>query len=92
VRIPHLASKVLAANLKVLAADWQRFYAHPIVLAETFVDTERFRGTCYQAANWVRIGETRGRGKYDRHNEHAQPIKAVYLRPLHKNYRELLHG
>lgn len=92
VRVRHLASKVLAANLKVLAADWQHFYAHPIVLAETFVDTERFQGTCYQAANWSRIGETRGRGKYDRQNEFSQPVKAVYLRPLQKNYRELLHG
>jgi hypothetical protein len=91
VRVKHLASKVLAANLKVLAADWQRFYAHPIVLAETFVDAERFQGTCYKAANWVRIGETKGRGKYDRHNESAQPVKGVYLYPLTKAYRRRLH-
>jgi hypothetical protein len=92
VRVKHLASKVLAANLKVLAADWQRFYAHPIVLAETFVDTERFQGTCYQAANWVRIGQTRGRGKYDRQWRSAASVKAVYLYPLAKGYRELLRA
>jgi hypothetical protein len=92
VRIPHLASKALAANLRVLAADWQRFYAHPIVLAETFVDTERFQGTCYRAANWARIGETKGRGKYDRENRFAASVKAVYLYPLRRDYRERLHG
>ncbi len=92
VRIPHLASKALAANLRVLAADWQRFYAHAIVLAETFVDTERFQGTCYRAANWTRIGETKGRGKYDRENRYAASVKAVYLYPLTGDYRERLHG
>lgn len=91
VRVKHLASKILAANLKVLAADWQSFYAHPIVLAETFVDTERFQGTCYRAANWRRIGETRGRGKYDRKNACAQSVKAVYLYPLTPRFRESLH-
>jgi hypothetical protein len=91
VRVKHLASKILAANLKVLAADWQSFYAHPIVLAETFVDTERFKGTCYRAANWRRIGETRGRGKYDRKNACAQSVKAVYLYPLTPRFRESLH-
>ena len=92
VRIPHLASKVLAANLRALPRDWQSFYCHQIALAETFVDTERFAGTCYKAANWTRIGETQGRGKYDRHNECAQSVKGVFLYPLTKNYRERLHG
>lgn len=92
VRVEHLASKVLAANLRVVAHDWQRFYAHEITLAETFVDTERFAGTCYKAANWTRAGETKGRGKYDRYNRYAASVKAVYLYPLKKNYRERLHG
>jgi hypothetical protein len=92
VQVRHLASKVLALNLRGLAADWRRFYAHEIVLAETFVDTERFRGTCYQAANWTRVGETRGRGKYDRENRYAVSVKAVYLYPLTRDYRERLHG
>jgi hypothetical protein len=92
VRIEHLASKVLALNLRVLAADWQRFYAHEIALAETFVDIERFQGTCYKAANWTRIGETKGRGKYDRDNRFAASVKSVYLYPLSRDYRERLHG
>lgn len=92
VRVEHLASKVLAANLRVLCCDWQRFYAQEVALAETFVDTERFTGTCYKAANWTRIGETKGRGKYDRENRFEASVKAVFLYPLRKNYRERLHG
>ena len=92
VRVPHLASKVLALNLRALASDWRNFYAHDLSLAETFVDTERFRGTCYRAANWTRIGETKGRGKYDRYNECAASVKAVYLYPLRPHFRERLHG
>jgi len=92
VRVEHLASKVLALNLRVLAADWQSFYAHEIALAETFVDTERFQGTCYKAANWRYIGETRGRGKYDRYNRCAESVKGVYLYPLSPHFRERLHG
>jgi hypothetical protein len=92
VRVEHLASKVLALNLRVLSADWRRFYSHDIALAETFVDTERFRGTCYKAANWTLIGQTRGRGKYDREHREASTVKAVYLYPLRKDYRERLHG
>jgi hypothetical protein len=92
VRVEHLASKVLAANLRALASDWQRFYSQEIALAETFVDTERFAGTCYKAANWIRIGETKGRGKYDRQRCAEATVKAVYLYPLARNYRERLHG
>lgn len=92
IRVEHLASKVLAANLRTLASDWHSFYAQEIALAETFVDVERFAGTCYKAANWMRIGETKGRGKYDRYNRYAASVKAVYLYPLAKNYRERLHG
>jgi hypothetical protein len=48
-----------------VSGDWQRLYAHPVYLLETFVDPERFRGTCYRAANWVVVGRTTGRGKND---------------------------
>ena len=92
IRVTHLASKVLAANLRALSRDWHSFYGESIALAETFVDTERFAGTCYQAANWTRIGKTKGRGKYDRENRCAASVKAVYLYPLAKNFRERLHG
>ncbi len=92
VKVEHLASKVLAANLRTLRSDWQRFYAQEVSLAETFVDTERFAGTCYKAANWNRVGETKGRGKYDRDHGCSSTVKAVYLYPLSKDYRERLHG
>jgi len=92
VRVEHLASKVLASNLRALPSDWQRFYSQEIALAETFVDTERFAGTCYKAANWIRIGETKGRGKYDRQRRAEATVKAVYLYPLTRDYRERLHG
>ncbi|MFA7062149.1 MAG: Druantia anti-phage system protein DruA [Pedobacter sp.] len=92
VRVEHLASKALATNLRVLVRDWQRFYSQEIALAETFVDTERYQGTCYKAANWNRIGETKGRGKYDRENRYAASVKAVYLYPLTKYFREHLNG
>lgn len=92
VRVEHLASKVLAANLRALPRDWKSFYSQEIALAETFVDTERFPGTCYKAANWTRIGLTKGRGKYDRDNRFAASVKAVYLYPLVRDYRERLNG
>src|SRR5665811_1122125 len=63
VQVEHLASKVLAANIRRLAADWQAYYCQPIVLLETFVDQARFRGTCYRAANWQYVGATQGTAK-----------------------------
>ena len=92
VRIEHLASKVLAFNIRSLQKDWHGFYNHPISLLETFVDTTRFKGTCYKASNWIEAGLTKGRGKYDRYNRHAQPVKAVYLYPLSRDFREALHA
>lgn len=91
VRIKHLASKILALSLRRLSADWQKRYGHPIVLAETFVDLSRFTGTCYQAANWRYVGQTQGSAK--RGNSywyHGQP-KAVYLYPLHRQFKRLLN-
>lgn len=92
VRITHLASKALALNTRQLQDDWLSFYGQRICLLETFVDTSRFQGTCYRAANWIRVGETTGRGKYDRFNQRRVPIKAVFLYPLSRNFREALHG
>jgi hypothetical protein len=60
IRIPHLASRVLGANLRRISRDWQATYGHPVLLAETFVDLARFRGTCYRAANWLFLGQTGG--------------------------------
>ena len=93
VRIPHLASHLLGRSLRRLCSDWMNLYAHQPVLAETFVDAERFAGTCYRAANWVCLGTTKGRGKYDRYSRKNQPVKGVFVYPLRKHFRQVLcHG
>lgn len=93
VKIKNLASHLLAAMTKVLPVDWQRAYNHPLYFLETFVDTERFRGTCYHAANWIYLGNTTGRGKNDQTRRLNRSIKAVLGYPLSKNFQELLrHG
>jgi hypothetical protein len=90
VRVPHLASKVLAVTLRRLSADWQAAYGHPLLLAETFVDPTRFRGTCYRAANWVCLGPTQGAGKRgNRYRRHGVP-KLVFVYPLHPQARARL--
>jgi hypothetical protein len=90
VRVPHLASKVLAANLRRLSADWRARYGHGLLLAETFVDPTRFRGTCYRAANWRCLGPTQGAGKRgNRYHRHGVP-KLVFVYPLHRQARDRL--
>jgi len=82
VHIPNLASCVLALNLKRLSCDWQTFYGHPIYLAETFVDPQYFKGTCYKAQGWTFLGYTRGFAKCaNRYYFHNQP-KMVFVHPL----------
>ncbi len=90
VRSKCLASHILGRVVRLLSADWQRVYNHPIYFLETFVDRERFEGTCYKAANWVYLGETTGRGKNDQTNKPNRSIKAVLGYPLTKNFRRLL--
>ncbi|MCP3679586.1 MAG: DUF4338 domain-containing protein [Gammaproteobacteria bacterium] len=92
VRSSCLASHLLSRIAKVLRSDWERLYHHPIYFLETFVDTERFEGTCYKAANWVYLGKTTGRGKNDQTNKPNRSIKAVWGYPLAKNFRRLLHN
>lgn len=90
IRVPHLASKILATNLRRLDADWQQTWGHGLVLAETFVDAARFPGTCYRAANWIEAGITQGRGKQgNRYHHHGRP-KTVWLYPLHRHWRQRL--
>jgi len=79
---PNLASRLLAMNLKRLSADWIRFHGHPILLAETFVDGTRFRGTCYRAAGWQELGVTRGYSKRNRNYWHNGSPKMIFVRPL----------
>jgi hypothetical protein len=91
VQVKHLASKVLALSLRRLSSDWQKTYGHQVYLAETFVDNSRFKGTCYKAANWHYVGQTSGSAKKGNiYRHHGQP-KAVYLYPLHRNFRRLLN-
>jgi len=90
VAVPHLASHILGRMARMLSADWQRLYAHPIYFVETFIDPERFRGTCYRAANWTVMGVTTGRGKADSTNKANRSIKQVLGYPLVKDFRQRL--
>jgi hypothetical protein len=74
--------------VRVLPRDWESVYHHPVLFLETFVDTERFTGTCYKAANWRHLGNTTGRGKNDQTHKKTRSIKAVWGYPLVKNFRE----
>jgi len=86
----NLASRVLGVNLRRLSRDWEEVYGHRVVLAETFVDTSRFRGTCYRASNWVCVGETKGWSKSgNAYHFHGQP-KSVWLYPLARDFKEQL--
>ena len=90
VRVPHLASHILGRMAKLVPADWQRLYAHPIYWLETFVDTARFAGTCYRAANWLEIGTTQGRGHRAATFEQTRSVKQMLGLPLHRKFREML--
>jgi hypothetical protein len=90
VRVEHLASHILGRMAGRISADWQAMYGHPIYFLETFVDPERFRGTCYRAANWVLLGKTTGRGKQSNSYVPNRSIKEVLGYRLTKRFRELL--
>ena len=92
IRVPHLASFVLAACLRRLRQDWMAKYGHDLYLVETFVDRSRFAGTCYKAANWRRIGQTKGRSRQDRDHRLQVPVKDIYVYPLTHNFKEQLCG
>lgn len=90
VEVKFLASHVLGRILRRLRTDWRRKYAQPLSLVETFVDTSRFTGVCYRAANWLPVGETTGRTRQDRFSRIEVPRKAVLVRALVENFREEL--
>jgi hypothetical protein len=90
VRIENLASHILGRMAVRISEDWQQMYGHPIYFLETFVDPERFRGTCYRAANWVLLGKTTGRGKQSNSYVPNRSIKEILGYPLTKRFRELL--
>jgi uncharacterized protein DUF4338 len=90
IQVSHLASHILSRVTTTLSHDWERMYGHPIWFTETFIDPERFRGTCYRAANWVLLGRTTGRGKDDLTHRQNRSIKEVFGLPLSRKFRELL--
>ncbi len=92
VRVRNLASTALSLAAGRIARDWQERYGYAPVLLETFVEAERYRGTCYQAANWIRLGMTAGRGRMDRHTQYLSTPKIIYVYPLARDFRSRLRG
>ena len=90
IKVPHLASHALGACLRRLPCDWKRRYGMDIAMVETFVDTTRYAGTCYKAANWRKIGQTKGRSRQDRDRKLKVSVKDVFAYPLRGDFRKLL--
>ena len=92
VKVRFLASSLLGQAARRLPADWRARYGYEPVALESFVDSHRFFGTSYRAAGWLCLGETTGRGKYDRHRRrtHRQPERFIFLRPLRPDFRRIL--
>jgi len=90
IAVKHLASHILGRMAKLVPADWSALYGHPVYFLETFVDPQRFRGTCYRAANWVLLGRTTGRGNNAPTKKATLPIKEVLGYPLRRDFRQRL--
>lgn len=86
----YLASRLLGMVGRYIAEDWEAFYGYRPVLLETFVETPRFNGTSYKAANWLYVGKTKGRGKLGPSGKRLLPVKDIWLYPLNKKFRETL--
>lgn len=91
VRVAHLASHILGQISRRIGRDWQAKYGQPLWLLETFVDRQRFAGTCYRAANWRCLGQTRGRGRQGPAGLLSTSIKDIYVWPLHRHFRRYLN-
>jgi hypothetical protein len=92
VRVKYLASHILSQVCHRVGGDWQEKYGHGVYLLETFVETDRFSGISYKAANWRLVGQTRGRSRNDRYGDLVVPVKDIYVYPLVKNFRRYLNG
>jgi hypothetical protein len=92
VKVSCLASHILGGMARMLPKEWERVYSHPLHYLETFIDQDRFYGTCYRAANWIYIGKTTGRGKNDQTHKVTRSIKGVWGYPLSKEFRFHLCG
>lgn len=86
----NLASRILSIAARQLPDYWQERYNYRPLLMETFVEKGRFAGTCYKAANWLCVGQTRGRGKWDTNRSYATPVKTIWLYPLERRFKEAL--
>lgn len=92
VRVKNLASKALSLASKQIQSDWLREFCYAPVLLETFVDREHFNGTCYKAANWICLGQTKGRGRNSNSHSTNRSRKDIYAYPVQKNFRACLKG
>lgn len=90
IKVTNLASHLLGLAARTVSSDWLAFYRHPIYYLETFVDSEKFLGTCYKAAGWKLLGKTTGRGKLAKTHKVNRSLKDVYGYPLKKNFRKVL--
>ncbi len=90
IKVPHLASHVLGACLRRLSGDWKHRYGTDIALVETFVDTTRYAGTCYKAANWFKVGQTKGRSRQDGDRKLKVSVKDIFVYPLRDDFRRVL--
>ena len=90
VRVKGLASSILARSARQLPDHWRQLYGYQPLLLETLVDTARFNGTCYRAANWIYLGETKGRGRMDRHHRTQIIPKTIFVFPLHRGVQQVL--
>ena len=92
VQVPNLASRTLGVAVKQIQEDWLSVYGYAPAMLETFVDSSLYKGTCYKAANWLQVGLTKGRGRYDRHNKQELTKKLIFVYPLQKDFRDVLLG
>lgn len=90
VRVPHLASHALGLMVRRIRQDWRASYGTEVVLAETFVDSSRYAGTCYKAAGWEQVGQTTGRTRDDRFSRIEVSVKSVWMKPLCPDWRSRL--
>jgi hypothetical protein len=90
IQVPNLASRILGMAARKVPRDWEARYGRKPVLLETFVERDRFRGTCYKAANWIEVGDTVGYSLHGYEKRRQQPIRSVFLFPLHRDFRIIL--
>ncbi len=90
IQTPNLASRILSMTIKRVNQDWESLYQYSPVLIETFVETRRFSGTCYKAANWIYLGQTKGVGRLGNTKKPQLPVKSIWVYPLHQKFRQKL--